>query len=110
MKGGATDFLEKPFVREALLAAVRRALDDRANPAKDNAEAARIRERIALLTPRENQVFERVVAGKQSKVIAYELGSSPRTVEIQRARMMKKLGAANLQDLVRLAIAAGVNT
>jgi two-component system response regulator FixJ len=110
MKAGAIDFLEKPFAREGLLAAVKRAFDLTATSGKGGPESMQIREKIAALTPREHQVFERVVAGKQSKVIAHELGSSPRTVEIQRARMMKKLEAANLQDLVRLAIAAGVNT
>jgi two-component system response regulator FixJ len=110
MKAGASDFLEKPFARDALLSAVKRALEIGSGAAKESAESGRIREKIASLTPREHQVFERVVAGKQSKVIAHELGSSPRTVEIQRARMMKKLDAANLQDLVRLAIAAGIDT
>ena len=109
MKAGAGDFLEKPFARDALLAAVRRALDATTIAAKENSEATTILKRIALLTPREREVFDRVVAGKQSKAIAHDLGSSPRTVEIQRARMMKKLEAASLQDLVRMAISAGVH-
>jgi two-component system response regulator FixJ len=79
--------------------------------AVDGAEhGEEVRGRIALLTPKEREVFDRVVAGKQSKVIAHELGSSPRTVEIHRARMMKKLEASSLQELVRMAIAAGVHT
>ncbi|MEI9931375.1 MAG: response regulator FixJ [Rhizomicrobium sp.] len=110
MKAGAGDFLEKPFARDALLAAVERALEKHMRTIDAGAESAGIRKRIALLTPREREVFDRVVAGKQSKVIAHELGSSPRTVEIQRARMMKKLEATSLQDLVRMAITAGVHT
>lgn len=109
MKAGAGDFLEKPFARDALLTAVQRALEKNSSIALGNAEGENIRNRISRLTPREREVFDRVVAGKQSKVIAHELGSSPRTVEIQRARMMKKLEATNLQDLVRMAIAAGVS-
>ncbi len=110
MKAGAGDFLEKPFARDALLAAVQRALEVNASAADGAGQSEMIRGRIALLTPKEREVFDRVVAGKQSKVIAHELGSSPRTVEIHRARMMKKLEAASLQDLVRMAIAAGVHT
>lgn len=110
MKAGAGDFLEKPFARDALLTAVQRALEKNSSIALGNAEGENIRNRISRLTPREREVFDRVVAGKQSKVIAHELGSSPRTVEIQRARMMKKLEATNLQDLVRMAIAAGVSS
>ena len=110
MKAGAGDFLEKPFARDALLTAVQRALEKNSSIALGNAEGENIRNRISRLTPREREVFDRVVAGKQSKVIAHELGSSPRTVEIQRARMMKKLEATNLQDLVRMAIAAGVGS
>ena len=110
MKAGAGDFLEKPFARDALLAAVQRALERNADAADGASMSEQIRGRIALLTPKEREVFDLVLAGKQSKVIAYELGASPRTVEIHRARMMKKLNAGSLQELVRMAIAAGVHT
>ncbi|MBV8978130.1 MAG: response regulator [Alphaproteobacteria bacterium] len=106
MKAGATDFLEKPFAREALLGCVARALDAAPKAASD-AETQALRARLNTLTPREREVFARVVAGKQSKVVAYELGTSPRTVEVHRARMMKKMAAANLADLVRMALALG---
>jgi two-component system, LuxR family, response regulator FixJ len=108
MRAGAIDFLEKPFAREALLASVGRALElnDRAVQSQGNAEE--ILARIALLTPREREVFDLVVAGKQSKVIAHELGASTRTIEVHRGRMMAKLKAQSLQDLVRMAISAGV--
>jgi len=110
MRAGAVDFLEKPFAREALLASVRRALDisDRAGQA--SLEARDIRGRIASLTPREREVFDLVVAGKQSKVIAHELDASPRTIEVHRGRMMNKLQAQSLQDLVRMAIAASASS
>jgi len=110
MKAGAGDFLEKPFARDALLAAVRRALERNATAVDNASQGDQIRSRIAILTPREREVFGLVVSGKQSKVIAHELGASPRTVEIHRARMMKKLNAGSLQELVRMAIAAGVHT
>jgi len=110
MKAGAGDFLEKPFARDALLTAVRRALERNATAVDSASQGDQIRSRIALLTPREREVFGLVVSGKQSKVIAHELGASPRTVEIHRARMMKKLNAGSLQELVRMAIAAGVHT
>ncbi len=107
MKAGAVDFLEKPFVREAVLAAVRDALARSARVADAAITAGEARARLSRLTKREREVFERVVAGKQSKVIAFELGASPRTIEIHRARMMSKMQAASLQDLMRAAIAAG---
>ena len=106
MKAGALDFLEKPFPREMLLASVARALETAAKPGTD-ARAQEVREKLKSLTPREREVFALVVAGKQSKVVAYELGASPRTIEVHRARMMKKMEAQNLQDLVRMALALG---
>lgn len=110
MRAGAVDFLEKPFAREALLGSVRRALDIAGRTAQTSLDAQEIRSRIASLTPREREVFDLVVAGKQSKVIAHELGASTRTIEVHRGRMMSKLQAKSLQDLVRLAIAAGVTS
>jgi two-component system, LuxR family, response regulator FixJ len=105
MKAGAVDFLEKPFDEPVLLGSVRRALD-RAEVAGDLAKEARVTSaRLALLTERERQVLDLIVAGKANKVIAHELSISPRTVEIHRARVMEKMGASNLADLVRKTLA-----
>ena len=104
MKAGAVDFLEKPFDEGVLLESVRRAIG-RATSAGDQAKEARTAAaRIALLTERERQVLELIVAGKANKVIAHELSISPRTVEIHRARVMEKMDAGNLADLVRKAL------
>ncbi|WP_323378251.1 response regulator FixJ [Skermanella mucosa] len=102
MKAGAVDFVEKPFDDEAIIETVRRALQLRpaANP--------EIVQRIAQLTPREREVLEGLVAGHANKVIAYELDISPRTVEIHRARVMEKMQARSLSQLVRMALEAGV--
>jgi len=104
MKAGAIDFLEKPFRQNTLVAAVRRALGLSGETADSEAAAAEVRRRLDLLTPREREVFDAVVMGRQNKMIAHELGTSPRTVEIHRQRMMSKMRAANLQELVRMAV------
>jgi two-component system response regulator FixJ len=108
LKAGALDFIEKPFDDATLLAAVRAALDADRRARERQAERDAIAARLAGLTPRERQVLERLVAGQPSKTIAHELGASPRTIEVHRARVMEKTGARSLSELVRLALDAGI--
>ncbi len=108
MKIGAADFLEKPFDDELLLSAVRAALDKEAIVARHKAEIAGIHEKLAALSNRERQVLEGLVAGHANKNIAFDLGISPRTVEIYRANVMTKMAANSLSDLVRMAIQADI--
>jgi two-component system, LuxR family, response regulator FixJ len=103
MRAGAVDFVEKPYPKERILAAVGRALDAAA------ATAAAAEARLSALTPRERMVLRGLVCGWPNKVIAHELGISPRTVEAHRAAMMDKLGARSLAEAVRLALAAGLD-
>lgn len=106
LKAGAADFIEKPFDDDALLAAVRAALATSHVEQERGAEAERVSARLASLTPRERQVFDRLVAGQQNKAIARDLGASHRTVEVHRARVMEKMGARSLPELVRMALGA----
>ncbi len=108
MKIGAVDFLEKPFDDETLLAAVRGSLSRSADSIQRNAEVSRINDRLAALSNRERQVLDGLVAGKANKAIAFDLGISPRTVEIYRANLMTKMAANSLSDLVRMAMMAGI--
>jgi two-component system response regulator FixJ len=108
MKIGATDFLEKPFDDDALLASVRAALNRVERDAQREAELAQLQEKLASLSNREREVLEGLVAGYPNKTIAYDLGISPRTVEIYRANVMSKMKAASLSDLVRMALIAGL--
>lgn len=108
MKFGAIDFLEKPFDDEALLASVRSALRRQEGEAKRRAERAETEGRIATLSNRERDVLDGLLAGRGNKQIAYDLGISPRTVEIYRANLMDKMRAESLSDLVRMALVAGI--
>jgi two-component system, LuxR family, response regulator FixJ len=106
MKAGALDFIEKPFAAEAILHSVTAALERVAEPRDQDPLAASAR--LALLTPRERDVLQGLLAGMPNKSIAYDLTISPRTVEIHRARVMDKMGARSLSELVRLSLAAGL--
>jgi two-component system, LuxR family, response regulator FixJ len=106
MKAGAIDFLEKPVDEALLMESIRRALDAAETSASVSAETQEARSRIAALTDRERQVMDLMAAGRPNKIIAYELDISPRTVEIHRARVMEKMKAKSLAELVRMVVAA----
>lgn len=109
MKSGAVDFMEKPFDDEAMLRAVRAALLRHGKTREEGQERAEIRQRLAVLSNREQQVLEGLVAGHANKRIAHDLDISPRTVEIYRAHVMTKMGASSLSELVRMALIVGVS-
>ena len=108
MKAGAVDFIEKPFSGDAIMNCIRLAQSRFVEQQASGAATEAARARVAQLTPREHDVFEELVRGKQNKVIAYDLNISPRTVEVHRARVLEKMQAHSLSELVRLALAAGI--
>ncbi len=108
MKVGAIDFLEKPFDDEVLLASVRSALTRQDGETKRHTERAEIESKLAALSNRERDVLGGLVAGQANKRIAFDLGISPRTVEIYRANLMNKMQAGSLSDLVRMALIVGM--
>ena len=107
MKAGAVDFIEKPFTYEAILDSLAVGFLRLTAPDKDPTKVAAIA-KLELLSPRELEVLQGLLAGLPNKSIAYDLNISPRTVEIHRARVMDKMGARSLSELIRLALAAGV--
>jgi FixJ family two-component response regulator len=108
MKTGAVDFLTKPVDDEDLLAAVARALARSVEARKSIAERAAARAHLDMLTPREFEVMQRVIAGLLNKQIADELGAAEKTVKIHRGRVMEKMGVLSVAELVRVAQTAGV--
>ena len=102
MKAGAVDFIEKPFDEEAILHAVQAALERGSEG--EGGDAPAIAARLASLSERERQVLEGLIAGHPNKTIAYDLGISPRTVEVYRANLMTKMEARSLSELIRMAI------
>ena len=106
MKAGAVDFLEKPFEKAALLAAVEKAFDRLLQGDRLQTSAADAVVQLASLTNRERDVVGGLILGHPNKTIAFDLGISPRTVEIHRGNLMRKLGAASLSEVLQIAFAA----
>jgi two-component system response regulator FixJ len=108
MKAGAIDFVEKPFLEEVIVDAVRRAIEHVAQSRRHHTDVSAAKSRLGLLTPREREVLDGLVAGLPNKTIAYDLGISARTVEIHRARVMEKMQVRSVSALVRIALAADI--
>jgi FixJ family two-component response regulator len=108
MKGGAVDFLEKPFESEAFIEAVGRALVRHRDRRAARREKDTLEVRYARLTPRERDVFALVAAGLLNKQVAYELGAREKTIKVHRGRVMEKMEAESLADLVRMAARLGI--
>lgn len=106
MKAGAVDFIEKPFEKATLVAALEQAQRHTEGHAELHSLADAARARLNILTPRERDVLEGLVNGQSNKVVAYDLGISPRTVEIHRANLMSKLAVQSLSEALRIAFAS----
>jgi len=106
MKAGAVDFLEKPYDNEVLITRIRQSLEDATKEQNKESRIAEAKARLAQLTPRELEVMNLLVEGKHNKIIANELNISVRTAEAHRAKVMKKLQADSLSDIVRIALIA----
>ncbi|MCU0574136.1 MAG: response regulator transcription factor [Syntrophobacteraceae bacterium] len=110
MKAGAVDFLQKPFLDEDLLDVISRAVARDRQVMRERWQLQELRARLKDLTPREYEVFSLVVTGMLNKQIAFDLGTTEKTVKVHRARVMRKLGADSLADLVRIADKLGISS
>ncbi len=110
MRAGALDFIEKPYSEDRILDAVETALEAVRVLDQRRVLLAQAQARVAGLSPREREVLAALVAGKANKVIGFELGISPRTVEVHRAKLMEKLRVRSLPEAVRIALAAGMGS
>jgi two-component system response regulator FixJ len=110
IQAGAVNFIEKPFIGDAVIDNVRAAEADARDAMETVKETQDLRDRYDQLAPRERDVLRHLVKGQQNKVIAFELGISPRTVEVYRARLMTKMQAKSLAVLVRMAMNIGIDT
>jgi two-component system response regulator FixJ len=110
MKAGAVEFIEKPFEKSHLIGAIEEGFARIDQAGRRHARADEAKVRLEALTPREHDVLEGLVRGHPNKTIAYDLGISPRTVEIHRANLMGKLGVPSLSDALRIAFAAGLGS
>lgn len=106
MKAGAVDFIEKPFEKAVLLGAIEQGFQRLERSAEARVRASEAEVRLNVLTPREREVLDGLAEGLPNKTIAYDLGISPRTVEIHRANVMTKLGVKSLSEALRIAFAA----
>ena len=106
MKAGVADFIEKPFDDEVFLKAIRQAMAQEADQQAARDARSEVLAKIESLSGRERDVLDGLVAGRSNKVIAFDLGISPRTIEIYRANLMTKMGASGLSDLIRMTLLA----
>ncbi len=110
MKAGAVDFLQKPFTDTELLSAISRGIEADRRARHEREQQKELLDRMASLTPREREVFRLVIAGRLNKQIAFELGTVEKTVKVHRARVMAKMGAQSVADLVRFADRLGIHS
>jgi two-component system response regulator FixJ len=108
MRAGALDFVEKPYAEERILEAVGGALSSSREANRQRVLAVQAQAKVGALSPREREVLAALVEGKANKVIGFELGISPRTVEVHRANLMEKLGVRSLPEAVRIGLAGGI--
>ena len=108
MKAGAVDFIEKPFDDDLLLTTIETALAAAAVKASRERTTGAAAALVAKLSPRERDVLEGILAGRPTKVIAYVLNISPRTVEVHRARMLERFGTRSVAEAIRIAVTAGL--